>query len=537
MVFQTVSSSSPAQQAESVIVVIDAHRNKGTKALDWALKHVVRPKDSVLLLEVIGESGKKTSCFPFNMGIGISGIWERLEFSNPKELEDEIERKREQYQSILQPFYRQCKKNEVKLEVKIAAGYEPRTITVEEAQKFNTRWIVLDSYLKREKAFIYEHVGCNVAVMKEKDVATLMLSKAPESVQFPRQSVKSDHVAMTDNQQKELQDEGLNALHEKCSSMTDPDPQIPQWYPLSWRTGFPRAFSHSELEVITNGFADENIVLKNKVKKVYRGILQETLVLVKNFSGNDEQFWSTLKILSRVRHRNIMNLVGYCCTGDSRFMLSDYPCMGTLEINLQDDESAKNLPWKARRYIALEIGGGLRYLHEECLDGPIVHLSVCSSCVVLSHGCSAMLGNFMTAKCLKDDVPCSLDSPAECRKLEEDELLSVDVRDYGMLLVELITGKSSHGFQDHGKGQPLIDWALPLLENGSLRQLMDPRLMDDTDTTVAQLMADAALRCLKNDSGHKLPISEVYFSEIPSVENFTAFFDNLKFCERQFALW
>lgn len=59
----------------SVIVVMDANRNKGNvDALDWALKHVVCPKDTVIVLGVLCEFGKKISCFPLNMGITISGI-------------------------------------------------------------------------------------------------------------------------------------------------------------------------------------------------------------------------------------------------------------------------------------------------------------------------------------------------------------------------------------------------------------------------------------------------------------------------------
>ncbi|KAF5206812.1 hypothetical protein FRX31_003604 [Thalictrum thalictroides] len=99
---------------------MDANRNKGNvDALDWALNRVVRPKDTVIVVGTICEFGKKTSCFPFYMGIGISAIWERLEFSGqgemiPKLVEEEIAKKTEQYQRTLQPFYRQCKKNKVR---------------------------------------------------------------------------------------------------------------------------------------------------------------------------------------------------------------------------------------------------------------------------------------------------------------------------------------------------------------------------------------------------------------------------------------
>lgn len=76
MVFQTDSSG----VRESVIVVMNANRNKGmVDALDWALKHVVRPKDTVIVVGVLRDIGKKNnspSCFPINIGISMPGICE-----------------------------------------------------------------------------------------------------------------------------------------------------------------------------------------------------------------------------------------------------------------------------------------------------------------------------------------------------------------------------------------------------------------------------------------------------------------------------
>ncbi|XWS62812.1 hypothetical protein CRYUN_Cryun06bG0042600 [Craigia yunnanensis] len=510
-----MASQTDSVARESVIVVMDDNRNKGmVDALDWALKHVVRPKDTVIVVGVLGDIGKKnSSCFPINFGISMSGIWEKLEFSsghaevNPRELGEEIERKREQYQANLQPFYRQCKRNEVKLEVKLAAGICPKEITLQEAQNSNTRWIVLDSHLKRHKLYIYGHVECNVAVMKGKDVATLMPSRAPKPDYSSASCERADGETCPDNQPlNDLKNGNPKVVEEGESSIPSPS-QGPCWYPLQWRAGFPRDFSLSEIEVITNGFAD--ILYENEIVKIYEGVLQNTPVMVKSFQ-DDERFWSMLTILSRVRHRNIMNIVGYCCTSTNRLCISDYPCLDNVAKNLQCDTLASKLSWGARWYTAMEIGGSLRYLHEECPDGPIVHLSVCSVSIIYSHGYLAMLSNFTTAKWLKDDVPCNGNSTVKCPNLEEDKLLSVDVQDYGMLLVELITGKVAKYFLHESEGQSLIDWALPLLESGSVTQVMDPRLTaEDDDSRVVHYMARAALLCLKNDSGRRFSISEV----------------------------
>ncbi|CAL5329725.1 unnamed protein product [Camellia sinensis] len=564
--------------AESVVVVMDAnHRKVSVEAVDWAIKHIVRPRDTVVVLGVLSEVGKKTttsssssssSCLPFHVGASLSRIckdgsedcryklgenveengededlwrcgWHqmhclglhisrkmmkrialmklvRIEFSghgemNRTELEEEIEKKREEFHSTFQPFYRRCKKNEVKLEVILAAGYDPCEKTIEQAQNYNTQWIVLDSHLKKHKAYIHGRVTCNIAVFKGKDVATLISSRTPE---YKTDDKSVANVGVIAKEDDELQHEVLNPP-EKSFIPAPTTPPSPCWYPLSWRTGFPRAFSISELGEITNGFADSNIVVEEHEKKVYKGIYQETRVLIKLFSASDDQFWSLLKILSRVRHRNILNLVGYCCTDASLYLLCDYPCNGTVETNLLCDESAKRLSWRVRWYIALEIGIGLRYLHEECVDGPIADLSVCSSYVVFSSGSTVMLSIFNTAKWLKDDLSHNEDPPAESLNAEEDKHLLADIHDYGLFLIELITGKSAQYFQKQAKGQSLIDWvmvvrwALPYLENGSLNQVMDPRVTDTSDTGVVSHMSRAALLCLKNDMAHKFSISEV----------------------------
>ncbi|KAL5787422.1 hypothetical protein ACOSP7_004371 [Xanthoceras sorbifolium] len=522
--------SSPISPREVVIVVVDANRDKGNmEALDWALKHVVRPRDSIVVLGVLYDLGKKnysSSCFPLNMGITISGIWERLEFSlsgqgevRPRELGQQIQRKKEQYQISTQPFYRQCRRNEVKLEVKLAAGYCPAKITINEAKtNSNTRWIVLDSHLKKHKDYIYENVGCRVAIMKEKDTATLMSLKPPPLNSNSSSYYNHQTIIITANDhQVSANDPPLENLQTTTDDPTEAEaedsgpeqiPESPSWCPLSWRVGFPRAFDLSELEDMTNEFSDNSLIGDWENVTIFLGHYQETPVILKSFQENDERYWSMLMILSRIRHRNIKNLIGYCCTGASRFLLTDYPYFGSVEANLLVDESAIKLSWKARWNIAIEIGGSLRYLHEECDDGPIAHLSLSSSHIVFSHGCSPLLCNFVSAKWLKNDPLCDEESLPECPYLQED------VHDYGVFLVELITGKSARLFSDDGRTQSFLDWAVPLLKKESLRQLMDPRLMNnnnkDDDCWVVHHMAQAALLSLKiHHSSHKPSITEV----------------------------
>ncbi|KAK1288028.1 putative serine/threonine-protein kinase [Acorus calamus] len=159
-------------------------------------------------------------------------------------------------------------------------------------------------------------------------------------------------------------------------------PKYPCSRPLSCRPGFPQCVTKDELESITNSFSEENLVYEKEDLRVYRGILCDAPVLVKCFLGGSERFRSEIDILSRVRHRNILNLVGYCC-----------------------DELAKKLSWKLRHNVAIGICECIRYLHEDCPDGRISHLTICSCHVFLSYGCSPLLTNFTCAKLLTYDDP------------------------------------------------------------------------------------------------------------------------------------
>lgn len=196
--------------------------------------------------------------------------------------------------------------------------------------------VVICSHLRKDRVYIYGHVACNVAVMKRKGVATLMPSKAPDVEQWPIGSQQIDGVAIISNEHATCHhDENYDDFLEKSSWSPALTPQTPCWFPLSWRTGFPRAFSLGELEEITDSFAQENIVCDKDDWIIYEGIYHETPVLITRLSANDKRAWSNFKILSRVRHRSISNPVGHCCTRDYIYLLRDYPCNGNLELNLQ----------------------------------------------------------------------------------------------------------------------------------------------------------------------------------------------------------
>lgn len=185
-------------------------------------------------------------------------------------------------------------------------------------------FFLLRSDFDKHRTYIYEQVDCNLALVKAKDVVTLMPSKAKQKGIYP-ETKRTDSI-------EPLVDGTEDGRLLECAD--EPPSRSRSWYPLSWRTGIPRLFTQTELETITNGFPPESIVKNEDSIKTYGGLFQGMPVSVSHFSENDERFWSKLKILCQVRHRNIMNLVGYGFSG-GMFLLFDLPPMGMLEENLQ----------------------------------------------------------------------------------------------------------------------------------------------------------------------------------------------------------
>ncbi|GJZ58846.1 anticodon-binding aminoacyl-tRNA synthetase, class 1a [Tanacetum coccineum] len=227
-------------------------------ALEWAIKYIVGSNDTLVVLGVLPEIvGKEMnpSCLPFNLSIGNSGIYFKLEFSTsggstPSELQKEISRKKREYQKFLEPYYEQCKKRE--LDIELLQGSNPN-LCCRVSTKHDPRWIVLDGYLKKDKIIYTQDVDCHVALLKTKGVATLIPSKitGPESEEWQTVCKKIDDIAFQ---------------------------KIHPW--------FPRTFSLGEIDEITNGF--NNVSVKNQHKTIYRGVFGEYPVIVICFNADDQ---------------------------------------------------------------------------------------------------------------------------------------------------------------------------------------------------------------------------------------------------------
>ncbi|XP_057512557.1 probable LRR receptor-like serine/threonine-protein kinase RKF3 [Actinidia eriantha] len=240
-------------------------------------------------------------------------------------------------------------------------------------------------------------------------------------------------------------------------------------------------FTLEEMKAATGNFSRENLIGKGGYGNIYRGILADgsevALKRFKNFSvSGDESFVHEVEVIASVKQVNLVTLRGYCCARDSlglhqRIIVCDLMHNGSLHDHLFGSEATK-LSWPVRRKIALGIARGLAYLH----NGPqpaIIHRDVKSSNILLDESFEPKLADFGLAKFTPDDfshmstrVAGTLGYVAPEYALYGLLTERSDVYGFGVVLLELLTGKQAVVSVENGQPLLLTDWVWSLVQNG-----------------------------------------------------------------------
>ncbi|KAI4337896.1 hypothetical protein L6164_016261 [Bauhinia variegata] len=279
-------------------------------------------------------------------------------------------------------------------------------------------------------------------------------------------------------------------------------------------------FSYSDILTATNEFSEDNLLGEGGYGYVYKGVLRDGQKIAAKVrkEGSRQgftEFHSEVYVLSFARHKNIVMLLGYCCKETKNIIVYEYICNKSLHWHLYD-KNATVLDWHQRYAIAIGTAKGLRFLHEECRGGPIIHRDMRPSNILLTHDFVPMLGDFGLAKWKTGD-----DETLHTRILgtfgylapeyAEEGIVSVgaDVFAYGVVLLQLISGRKLVDSKDPDNQPSLREWAEPLIEKLTLHELVDPRLGESYDTYELYLMAKAASYCVQRDPMRRPTIGEV----------------------------
>ncbi|XP_073140440.1 inactive protein kinase SELMODRAFT_444075-like isoform X2 [Henckelia pumila] len=282
----------------------------------------------------------------------------------------------------------------------------------------------------------------------------------------------------------------------------------------------PRLFSYAELEQATGEFSKDNFLAEGGYGSVHRGVLPDGLVIaVKQHklasTQGDREFCSEVQVLSCAQHRNVVMLIGYCVENRRRLLVYEFICNSSLDSHLYG-HSYDPLDWPARQKIAIGAARGLRYLHEECRVGCIVHRDMRPNNILLTHDFEPLVGDFGLAR-LQPDGESGVETriigtfghlaPEYAQTGQVSE--KADVYSFGVVLVELVTGRKAVDIHRPKGEQCLTEWARPLLEENAFSKLVDPRLSGCYLETEVQGMIRAASLCIQRDPESRPRMSQV----------------------------
>ncbi|RDX62847.1 Proline-rich receptor-like protein kinase PERK8, partial [Mucuna pruriens] len=277
-------------------------------------------------------------------------------------------------------------------------------------------------------------------------------------------------------------------------------------------------FSYSDVQNATNDFSKDNLLGEGGYGHVYKGVLKDgqqiaAKVRKEQSSQGFSEFHSEVYVLSFARHKNIVMLLGYCCKENKNILIYEYICNKSLHWHLFENEAV--LEWSQRYAIAIGTAKGLRFLHEECRGSPIIHRDMRPSNILLTHDFVPMLGDFGLAKwktgddTLRTRIMGTLGYLAP--EYAEDGIVSVgtDVYSYGIILLQLISGRRVGNSNNPEQQQSLRQWAKPMIEKLALHELIDTRLGESYDTYELYLMAKAAYFCVQRKPEMRPSMAEV----------------------------
>ncbi|RLN00785.1 proline-rich receptor-like protein kinase PERK8 [Panicum miliaceum] len=287
--------------------------------------------------------------------------------------------------------------------------------------------------------------------------------------------------------------------------------------------GNSRFFSYEELYQITDGFSAHKLLGEGGFGSVYKGRLPDgTDVAIKRLKDDggqgEREFQAEVEIISRVHHRHLVSLVGYCISNNQRLLVYDFVPNNTLHYHLHGS-GMPVLEWSTRIKIAVGAARGIAYLHEDC-HPRIIHRDIKSSNILLDNNFEAKVADFGLARLALDAVThvttrvmgtfgYMAPEYASSGKLTERS----DVFSFGVVLLELITGRKPVDASRPLGDESLVEWARPLLsralDTGNLEGLVDPRLEKKLNEAEMFRMIEAAAACIRHSASRRPRMSQV----------------------------
>eukprot|EP00261_Vitis_vinifera_P031433 XP_019072676.1 PREDICTED: probable LRR receptor-like serine/threonine-protein kinase At1g53430 isoform X2 [Vitis vinifera] len=287
---------------------------------------------------------------------------------------------------------------------------------------------------------------------------------------------------------------------------------------LGMQTGY---FSLRQIKAATNNFDSANKIGEGGFGPVYKGVLSDGSVsAVKQLSSKSKQgnreFVNEIGMISALQHPNLVKLYGCCIEGNQLLLIYEYLENNSLARALfGSDEQRLNLDWPTRKKICLGIARGLAYLHEESRL-KIVHRDIKATNVLLDKNLNAKISDFGLAKLDEDENTHISTRIAGTIGYMAPEYATrgyltdkADVYSFGIVALEIVSGKSNTNYRPKEEFVYLLDWAYVLHEQGNLLELVDPSLGSNYSEEEVMRMLNLALLCTNQSPTLRPPMSSV----------------------------
>ncbi|VFQ95049.1 unnamed protein product [Cuscuta campestris] len=285
------------------------------------------------------------------------------------------------------------------------------------------------------------------------------------------------------------------------------------------------------LRNVTNNFSEDHIIGRGGFGTVYKGELHDgTKIAVKRmecgiFSGKGlEEFKSEISVLTKVRHRHLVALLGYCLDENEKLLVYEFMPQGTLSRHLFDwageEEGLEPLDWTKRLTIALDVARGVEYLHKLAHQS-FIHRDLKPSNILLGDDMRAKVSDFGLVRLAPEGkgsihtkIAGTFGYLAPEYAVTGRVTTKVDVYSFGVILMELITGRKALDETQPEESMHLVTWFRRMhLNRESFRKAIDPTI-DFNEETLASIstVAELASHCCarephqRPDMGHAVNV-------------------------------
>ncbi|VVB07789.1 unnamed protein product [Arabis nemorensis] len=275
-------------------------------------------------------------------------------------------------------------------------------------------------------------------------------------------------------------------------------------------------FSLGMIQTATNEFSPENKLGQGGFGTVYKGMLangQEIAVkrLVSGSGQGDTEFRNEVSLLTRLQHKNLVKLLGFCNEGDEEILVYELVPNSSLDHFIFDEEKRLLLTWDVRFRIIEGVARGLVYLHEDS-QLKIIHRDLKASNILLDAEMNPKVADFGTARLFdNDETRAETKRIAGTRGYMAPEYLNYgqisaksDVYSFGVMLLEMISGRRNNSFE--GEGLPAFAWKRWV--EGKPEIVIDPHLSENPINEIIKLI-QIGLLCVQENAANRPTMSSV----------------------------